>query len=172
MVKLAALALVGLLLPAAARAADPPEVARLHGRLGAVTEMRRWTAPRADGGETDVQFLVRKDPGLPQAVQVLDAQGEPQALADVEGADCTLAAVTLSPGPRGGAVVWAVRPFTRLGESLAEPAAMDVYVFRPQPGNLPGDSAVVLRASGPPARTAPLCRRVDILRAMAAVRSR
>ena len=165
--RLALAAALAVLLPAAADA-DPPEITPLHGRLGGITEMRRWTSPRPDGGEIDYQFLVRNGRGLPEAVQVLDDKGQPQTLADEEGSDCTQAAVALVKTKRGDAVVWALRPFIRPDLSKAEPAPMDIFVFRPHASDLPGDSAVVLRASGPPRRTLPLCLRARILRAMTA----
>lgn len=131
----------------------------------------RYTVARPDREETRFVFLSAPDAGsLPQEVQVVDPGVELVQLSDEQGADCTLAHVEVVTGRRGG-VVSAVRVFSpKLDDNdLSAPAAMDIQFYRPRAGEDPGESRIVLRASGSPVRSAPLCDLSAIRRAMLAV---
>lgn len=139
-------------------------------QLGGIAALLRYAVARPDRAETRYVFLTAPRPeALPEEVQVVGADGEDVRLADVEGADCTLAHVEVVTGRRPAVVRAARIVAARLEDNVqSEPAAMTIQLFRPRMGGDVGESAVVLVAFGRPTRTAPLCERTAVRKAMLA----
>lgn len=168
----AALAALAALGGSVALAATPAFVTRYTpAQLGGIDSVLRYTVARPDREETRFVFLSAPEAGkLPEEVQVVDPGVELVQLSDEQGADCTLAHVEVMTGRRA-AVISAVRVFSAKLEDndLSAPGAMDIQLYRPRAGEDPGESRIVLRASGPPKRSAALCDLPAIRRAMLAI---
>lgn len=168
---LAAALLASVILTAAAPA---PFLTRYTpAQLGGIGSLLRYTVAHSSRAETRLVFLSPPDKGAPpEEVQVIDPGYGQVHLADIDAADCTLAHVEVVTGAQP-AIIAAKRVFDPVLENnvQSESMPMDVQVYRPAPGEDPGDSAVVLRASGPPIRTRALCALADIRRAMLNIRT-
>ncbi len=141
-------------------------------RLGQVARIIRYSVAQPDRSETAFLFLSASAgrASLPEEVQVVGGGGERLHLSDTEGADCTLEHVWIRQAESGGPeVVYAARLFSGdlKTDVNSDPAPMAVSVFRPRPGEQPGDSAVMLKIIGPPRRTRPVCLAADVQREMA-----
>ena len=140
--------------------------------LGDLARIIQYSVAQPDRSET--AFLFLSPPGsrasLPEEVQVIGMGGERLQLSDTEGADCTLERVWVRQAENGGPeVVYAARVFTGdlKTDVISDPAPMTVSVFRPRPGEQPGDSALMLKIVGPPKRTRSVCLAADVQREMA-----
>ena len=156
------LALKGMVTPLAA------------GYLGGITAIVRYTVARPDRGGIAYTFvtgsLASSEP--PREVQVRGSHGEQLHLTAQEGADCTLSAVQVLTTPSGrGVVISAVRRFSPIlaENDYSAPAPMEVQIYRPVQGGDPGESPIILRATGAPVVTAALCDGTQVRRAMLAV---
>ena len=140
--------------------------------LGGIRSILRYDAARPDRRETAIIFLGGPARGgeLPQEIQVLGQTDDRRHLADVEGADCTLERVAVLRDPAGVSVITATRVFKisafRGGPSQADPAPMDIQVYRLEDGGDGGESELVLRAHDPPSQTGPICKSADVQRAI------
>ena len=170
-----ALIFVPILAAAPLAAAAPALLTRFApAALGGITGLVRYTVARPDRSETRFVFLTTPTPGgLPEEVQVVDPTLPDARLADVEGADCTLAHVEVVTG-RQPLVIWATRvPAARLEDNVqSSPQPMNIRLYRPRTAGDAGQSQVLLEANGPPTRTAPLCDLADIRAAMLAAATR
>ncbi|WP_419808927.1 hypothetical protein [Sphingomonas sp.] len=166
-----ALVLVPILAAAPLAAAAPALLTHFApAALGGITGLIRYTVARPDRSETRFVFLTTPTPGgLPEEVQVVDPTLPDVQLADVEGADCTLAHVEVVTGRRP-LVISATRvPAARLEDNVqSSPQPMNIRLYRPRTAGDTGQSQIVLAANGAPTRTAPLCDLAAVRAAMLA----
>ena len=138
--------------------------------LGGIRTIIRYAVPRPDRSETDYLLLgAPAEGGASVAIQIEGANG-PVSLADVEGADCTLARTEILRTRRGVVLIRAARidgVKQAMAGSLAQPGPIDIRTFYPRAGGDVGQSSPVFVADAHDVlRKEHVCTPVDMQRAL------